>query len=82
MDLLFIALGILLVWYVVDSYVHHGHSSEYKEFAKEQARNKARKARLKEKSQSATEATETAPTADAAASAPTSDAAPSDAAQP
>lgn len=54
MDLLFIALGILLVWYVVDSYVHHGHSSEYKEFAKEQARNKARKeARLKEKSQSA-----------------------------
>ncbi len=24
MDLLFIALGILLVWYVVDSYVHHG----------------------------------------------------------
>ena len=57
MDLLFIALGILLVWYVVDSYVHHGHSSEYKEFAKEQARNKARKeARLK------------APTADAASS--------------
>lgn len=71
MDLLFIALGILLVWYVVDSYVHHGHSSEYKEFAKEQARNKARKeARLKEKSQSATEAT------------PTADAASSDAAQP
>ena len=71
MDLLFIALGILLVWYVVDSYVHHGHSSEYKEFAKEQARYKARKeARLKEKSQSATEAAFTV------------DAASSDAAQP
>lgn len=57
MDLLFIALGILLVWYVVDSYVHHGHSSEFKEFAKEQARNKARKeARIKEKAQAAADA--------------------------
>lgn len=57
MDLLFIALGILLVWYVVDSYVHHGHSSEFKEFAKEQARNKAHKeARIKEKAQSAADA--------------------------
>lgn len=49
MDLLFIALGILLVWYVLSQFFHHGHSSEYKEFAKEQARNKARKeARQKE----------------------------------
>lgn len=49
MDLLFIALGILVVWYVVSSLFSKGHSSEYKEFAKEQARNRARKeARKKE----------------------------------
>ena len=48
-NLLFIALGVLVVWYVVNSFFSHGHSSEYKEFAKEQARNKARKeARQKE----------------------------------
>ncbi len=51
MDLLFIALGVLVVWYVVSSLFHKGHSSEYKEFAKEQARNRARKeARRKEQS--------------------------------
>ena len=48
-NLLFIALGVLVVWYVVNSFFSHGHSSEYKEFAKEQALNKARKeARQKE----------------------------------
>lgn len=54
MDLLFIALGILLVWYVVSSFFSKGHSSEYKEFAKEQARNRARKeARKKEEASAA-----------------------------
>lgn len=49
MDLLFIALGVLVVWYVVSSLFHKGHASEYKEFAKEQQRNRARKeARKKE----------------------------------
>lgn len=52
MDLLFIALGILVVWYVVSSLFHKGHASEYKEFAKEQERNRARKeARRKETEQ-------------------------------
>lgn len=54
MDLIFIALGILLVWYVVSSFFSKGHSSEYKEFAKEQARNLARKeARKKEEASAA-----------------------------
>lgn len=53
-NLLFIALGILVVWYVVNSFFSKGHSSEYKEFAKEQARNRARKeARKKEESSDA-----------------------------
>ena len=50
-NLLFIALGVLVVWYVVSSFISTGHSSEYKEFAKEQARNRARQeARKKEAS--------------------------------
>ena len=53
-EFIFIALGILLVWYVVSSFFSKGHSSDYKEFAKEQARNRARKeARKKEEASAA-----------------------------
>ena len=55
-DLIFIALGVLVVWYVVSSFFSKAHSSEYKEFAKEQARNRARKeARKKEEATLASE---------------------------
>lgn len=55
MDILFGALAILVIVYLAGSHFSKGHSSEYKEFAKEQQRNRARKeARQKEKAESLT----------------------------
>lgn len=43
MDILFVGLALLLVWYVIKTALHHSKGSMYSDFAKEQARNKAHK---------------------------------------